>query len=330
MLLGPGSRIPAVSPPELVGWPEIEVTRYRGVLLTSMLAGAVMTPDPGPRPVTQDLPRVQSATGLQLLVADEHASPTLRLVLPGHPVSDRAIEVVFPEHVTALRHGRTEAEHLYLWQPGPRGDRPRWRRMGNTLEYERDLPGSIHLLARATLEPDGVRFHYEFRNGSAVPYDMIYAVTDPRLSGAFHDVRLERTYVHYPTGFALLAEETPSRLTLPLARWLPARYLAAFTWPVPAQRVERRGDGITYYNTARAVDQPLIATRSTDGVWMVASFAREPGNVWTNPELTCQHVDPQTALGPGRSAVVELKLLVLRGSLDDVLRRVVAQRDSLR
>jgi hypothetical protein len=278
----------------------------------------------------QDLPHVETATGLRLLVADEHANPTLRIVLPGHAASDRAIEVIFPEHVTAVRRGSSNAEHLYQWRPESRGDRPAWRRVGNALQYERGLAGPIHFLARATLEADGVRFHYEFRNESAVAYNMIYAVTDPRLTSGFHDVRLERTYVHYPTGFALLGAETPGRLTMPLESWLPARYLAAFTWPVPSQRVENRSDGITYYNTAHAVDQPLIATRSMDGVWVVASFARNPGNVWTNPELTCQHVDPQTALSPHQTAVVEMKILVLRGSLEDVLQRVVSQRGSLK
>jgi hypothetical protein len=63
--------------------------------------------------------------------------------------------------------GSSDAGHLYQWRPGSRGDRPLWRRLGNALEYERDLPGQIHLLARATLEADGVRFHYEFRNESA-------------------------------------------------------------------------------------------------------------------------------------------------------------------
>jgi hypothetical protein len=80
---------------------------------------------------------------------------------------------------------------------------------------------------------------------------------------------------------------------MPLDEWLPARYLASFTWPVPAQRVERRGDGIAYYNKSRAVDVPFIATLSTDSEWVIASFARELGNVWSNPELTCRHVDPQ-------------------------------------
>jgi hypothetical protein len=179
------------------------------------------------------------------------------------------------------------------------------------------------------LEEDGVRFHYEFSNHSGVAYDMIYAVTDPRLTSTFHDVRLERTYVHHADGFELLASESPGRLTMPLDQWLPARYLASFTWPVPALRIERRTDGITYYNKSRPVDQPFIATLSADSAWVVASFAREAGNVWSNPELTCQHVDPQTSLAPRGRATLEMKILVLRGSLDEALRRARSQRASL-
>ena len=157
----------------------------------------------------------------------------------------------------------------------------------------------------------------------------VSAVTDPRLTGMFHDVRLERTYVHLADGFDLIASETPARLTMPLDRWLPARYLASVTFPVPTRLVEQRDDGITYYVKSRAADEPFIATRSTDGGWVVASFAREAGNVWSNPELTCQHVDPQTALAPGQQATLEVKILVIRGSLDDALHRAIQQRGSL-
>jgi hypothetical protein len=278
----------------------------------------------------RDSARVQNAAGLQLLVVAENTQPSLRIVLPGHPPSDRSIEVLFPEHVTGVKHGSSVAEQLYVFRPGLQTPGPSWRRVGRALEYERDLAGGVHLLARATLEDDGVRFHYEFANNSAVAYDMIYAVTDPRLTSVFHDARLERTYVHHADGFDLLASETPNRVTMPLNQWFPARYLAAFTWPISAQRVEHRADGITYYTKSRAVDQPFIATRSIDGTWVVASFAREPGNVWSNPELTCQHVDPQTSLASAGRATLEMKILILQSSLDDVLQRVIQQRRTLR
>jgi len=276
-----------------------------------------------------DADTLQNANGLRLLVAAEITQPTLRIILPGQAASDRSIEVLFPEHVTAVRHGSSTAEHLYLYGTGRQGDRPLWSRRGQALQYGRDLPGGVSMLARAALEEDGVRFHYEFTNTSTVGYDMITAVTDPRLTGILHDVRLERTYVHHPEGFELLASEVPSRLTAPLEQWLPARVLASFTWPVAMQRSERREDGITYYNKARRVDVPFIATLSTDRAWVVASFAREPGNVWSNPELTCQHVDPQTSLLPGQHVAVEVKMLVLPGSLDGALQRARRQRASL-
>ena len=272
---------------------------------------------------------VQVASGMRLVVANNNTCPTLHIVLPGHPDSDRTIEVLFPEHLTVRKYGETEAKHLYLFQPGVRGNLTGWRQVGQCLEYEKNFEGGLHMLARATLEDDGVRFRYEFVNRSKTAYEMIYAPTDPRLTSIFHDVRLERTYVHHKEGFDLLASETPSRLTMPLDQWLPARYLASFTWPIPPKRVERRDDGITYYNKSRAVDEPLVVTLSTDGKWVVASFTQTTGNVWSNPELTCQHVDPQVSLAPGASAVMETKVLVFPGSLGDVLSKVDAQRQTL-
>jgi hypothetical protein len=272
---------------------------------------------------------VQNGTGLRLLVANEK-NPALAIVLPGYRATDRSIEVIFPEHVTAKLHGSSEPEHLYLFTGVQRAQKPVWHRTGNSIEYERDLDGGVHFLARATLEDDGVLFHYEFLNRSDTAYDMIYAVTDPRLTGNFHDVRLERTYVHHKNGFDLLASETPARLTMPLSQWLPSRYLDSFTWPVPKESVELRSDGITYYNKSRAVDEPLIATFSTDRKWVVASFTRTTGNVWSNPELTCQHVDPVTSVAAGQTAATEVKILILKGTLDDVLRNVEAERTSLR
>jgi hypothetical protein len=305
----------------------VEQKGMRKRLLLSLLASVFFSPAGR----TQAPPAVQNASGMRLVVADENSYPTLRVVLPDHPDSDKTIEVIFPEHVTVRHVGDTEGKHLFLFQPGQHGDRPAWRQVGRSLQYEKDFAGGLHMLATAMLEDDGVRFSYEFVNRSQLVYEMIYAPTDPRLTSMFHDVRLERTYVHHKDGFDLLASETPSRLTIPLDQWLPGRYLASYTWPIPAKKVEKRNnDGITYYNKSRAVDEPLIATVSSDGKWVVASFTRTTGNVWSNPELTCQHVDPQIPLAVGASAAMETKLLVFQGSLHDVLKKVDSQRQSLR
>jgi len=273
---------------------------------------------------------LENAGGLRLIVDADNSRPMLRIVLPGHADTDRSIEVIFPEHVTARQQGQVTARQLYLFRPGLQNDRPVWSQAGQSVEYGMLLPGTIAFVARATLDADGVRFHYEFRNPSDVSYDMIYAVTDPRMTGRLHDERLERTYVHHANGFDLLASETPGRLSMPLAEWLPARYLVSYTWPVPGERVSRPGDGITYYNKSRAVDESFIATLSDDRAWTVASFARETGNVWSNPALTCQHVDPQVALPAKGGAVTESKMLIVRGSVEDAHTRAVAQRASLK
>ena len=275
----------------------------------------------------QSLSPVRNADGMRLIVADQKA-PTLRILLPGAPDDDKSIEIIFPEHVTARLHGSSEADHLYLFTSPE--SRPTWHQGTSSLEYEMNLEDGIHFLARARLQEDGVLFHYEFTNGSQKSYDMIYAVTDPRLTGIFHDARLERTYVHHKQGFELLASETPGRVTMPLNQWLPSRYLDSYTWPVPKQLVERRDDGITYYNKSQPVDEPMVATLATDRKWVVASFSRTTGNVWSNPELTCQHVDPVTPLPPGGKAGLEIKILVFRGTLEDAVTKVRAQREGLK
>jgi hypothetical protein len=254
----------------------------------------------------------------------------MAIALSGAPSSQPEIRVLFPEHVTAKKKGATDAERLYLFRPGMQAEKPTWKRFRDSFEYQRDFSAGIHMLARATLEEDGVLFHYEFENHSDVEYVMITAVTDPRMTGVFHDVRLERTYVHRKGGFALLAAETPDRLTMPLNQWLPSRYLDSYTWPVPKERVERRGDGINYYNASQPVDVPLIATVSSDHKWVVASFTNTTGNVWSNPELTCQHVDPERPLPPRAKVEWDVKILVFHGSLDQVLNKVESQRPSLK
>jgi hypothetical protein len=273
---------------------------------------------------------VDRATGIRIQVVTEDTLPALKIVLPGRPASDPGVLVLFPEHVTVREHGKTDSKHLYLFRPGTQSRGPVWRRVGQSLQYEMELTGSVRMIARATLDPDGVRFHYDFVSTSKVDYDVIQAVTDPRMiSPQFHDLRLERTFVHHADGFDLLASETPARLTQPLNQWLPNRYRASYTWPIEPLRVEKKEDGITWYNKSRRVDEPFLATKSIDGKWILATLTHDPGNVWSNPELTCQHADPATSLKAGGHAGLELKILILQGALEDVLIDVRQQRDQM-
>jgi hypothetical protein len=295
----------------------------RSILLCFLLVAVCLSQQ-------QDL-RLVNANGVRLTVDKENDMAALRIYLPDESDSGPGIFVLFPEHVTAREHGKEDATHLYLFRVGRQSSHPEWHRIGQSLEYEAQLAQGISMKARATLENDGIRYSYQFTNHSSVDYDMMQAVTDPRmLSAYFKDVRLERTYVHHKTGFELLAAETAERISMPLNRWLPNRYRASYTWPVEAQRTTKGDDGITFYNKSRAVDEPFIATKSTDGQWVMATFSYDPGNVWSNPELTCQHADPQIALHPGQTRGYELKTLVMRGTLEQVLADVRMQRASLR
>jgi len=283
------------------------------------------------RSVAQQLVLVEAKSGIRLEVAKEDALPALRVALPGQPSSDPGILVLFPEHITAREHGKTGSERLYLFRPGREGPRPAWRVAGQSLAYEMELPHGMRLTARAVLEGDGIRFQYDFLNPSKTDYDMIQAVTDPRmLSPYFRDVRLERTYVHHREGFDLLASETPARLTMPLGEWLPNRYRVSYLWPIEANRIEKKEDGITWYNKSRRVDEPFLATKSVDGKWIMATFSEDPGNLWSNPELTCQHADRETALKAGAHSTVDLKILLLSGTVDDVLATVRRERSRAR
>jgi len=264
-------------------------------------------------------------------VATEHSDPSLWLNVSDEPSGQDAVLVLLPEHVTVRRRGTNEAEHLYFWRPDQSGSRSSWTHVRNTLQYEKEFAPGIHFLAQVSLEPDGVLYHYEFVNQSDVDFDSVQAITDPRMiSPLFHDVRLERTYVHGPQGFVLLASDMPERLTMPLNQWLPNRYRISYTWPIEKTRVQKQVDGITFFNASNRTDEPVIATLSTDRHWIMATFSRNPGNLWTNPDLTCQHADPEIALPRHSKGAIEEKTLLFLGTLDDVVTKVRQQRATLK
>jgi hypothetical protein len=275
------------------------------------------------------MPVAQNASGVEMRIDTKDKDPALSVTVPDGPADDRTFEILLPEHVTVRPHGQADAQHLYVYGRDSASTAVEWKKVGNGFEYAKEF-GAVHFIARATLVGDGILFRYEFANGGTTDYDMVTAVTDPRFRAVFYDPRLERTYVHRKDGFALLASSTPERLTMPLKEWFPVRYLASYTAPIPAELIERRSDGITYRYSPERVDEPMIATLSEDGAWVAASFSRDPGNVWSNPELTCQHVDPQVPLPPGGRAQYEMKILIFKGTLHDALKKVSAQVSDLK
>jgi len=104
-----------------------------------------------------------------------------------------------------------------------------------------------------------------------------------------------------------------------LQKWLPCRYLVSYTWPVNPVPIQKDEDGNTRYNVSKKTDRPVIATLSHDGKWVSATYTRETGNLWTNPERSCQHADPAVNLGPGETKTLELKTFILKGNLGRLL-----------
>ena len=273
---------------------------------------------------------VVSPSGLRMRVAEEHSDPTIWLSVPGESSGENAVLVLLPEHVTVRRHGTSDAQHLYLWRPGNHGTRQHWVRIGDALQYESNIGFGLHFLARASAQPDGVLLRYEFTNNSDVDFDSVQAVTDPRMvSPLFHDVRLERTYVHEHGRFALLASDMPQQVNMPMDKWLPNRYRISYSWPAERVRVQKQPDGITFFNAQDRADEPFLATVSADTKWILATFSRNPGNLWTNPDLTCQHADPDISLTRQSKGIAEEKMLLFQGTLEDVLSKVKARRGDL-
>jgi hypothetical protein len=304
--------------------------RVLGVLSTCFVILLACSGTARSQPSSDEL-AVVSPSGFRMRVAEQDSDPTLWLSVPGEASGQNAVLVLLPEHVTVRRHGTKEAQHLYMWQPGKRGARPHWVRIGDALQYESDLALNIRFLARASAQPDGVLLHYEFTNNSDVDFDSVQAVTDPRMvSPLFHDARLERTYVHENGRFSLLASDMPQRLSMPMNKWLPNRYRISYSWPVEQVRAQKQPDGVTFFNAQARVDEPFLATVSVNRKWIMATFSRKPGNLWTNPELTCQHADPDISLSSHSKGSVEEKILLLRGTLEDVLSKVTAQRGRLK
>lgn len=253
--------------------------------------------------------------------------PLLKILLPDQNDSERGIEVEFPEHVTGISSVTNNPEHLYLVTRGNanKWTMPVWKVENNSLVYETKLNDNITMIAKARLTPDGVEYNYSFTNHSGISYNNLQAVTCVKLYSVFSDTLLQRTYVHHVSGFDLLASETPERLTMPLNKWLPCRYLVSYTWPVAPDRVRKNEDSITLYNKSQKVDKPFIATLSHDKKWIAATYTKETGNLWTNPERSCHHADPSVLLKPGESKSLQLKTFIFKGRLDDLLQYIDSQ-----
>jgi len=268
-------------------------------------------------------------SGVQLMVSKSEV-PQIKILLPEQPLTDRGIEIEFPEHTFGrLRENKEVLRFFLMGSPRPEWQaQPQWKKEGNALTYYMAFKSGVTLSATATMEPDGIRLTYLAKNNTDLDFEEFQAPTCVKLYSEFYDLFLERTYVHHAEGFDLLASETPERLSMTKEQWLPCRYLVPFTLPVvPVERrVEQKEDGITWRHKLRKVDAPFIATISHDGRWVAATHTFQAPNVWTNPERTCHHADPDTPLPSRGTAQLSLKVYLCKGSLQGVWAKITRAR----
>src|SRR5262252_10287997 len=93
-----GDRTLVASKPPPESWPGFRLPEVVRISAFVLLVSVQIACGQG-TPRTDSL---RNKAGVQLLVADRDV-PKLRIVLPGHSTTDAAIEVLFPEHVTALK-----------------------------------------------------------------------------------------------------------------------------------------------------------------------------------------------------------------------------------
>ncbi len=78
---------------------------------------------------------------------------------------------------------------------------------------------------------------------------------------------------------------------------------------------------------ARSMSQLSSPRVARDGGWIAATCTRETGNVWSNPERTCQHAPISSApLAPGATVRLEVKTFVAKAGLAEILGLVRAER----
>jgi hypothetical protein len=265
---------------------------------------------------------VINQTGIRI---SANAGPAIRVSLPGRAEETAAV-IEMPEHAWRKKTKGDEPDWFYRMYTNEARWKgiPTWSRENNARSYRMSLPSGVTLMARATLERDGVAIGYEIVNPDNVGFVETQAPTCIKLYRPFTDVFLERTYVHHPGGLDLLASETPERLAKNAEEWLPCRYIVRCSRAaaVPAKRMERQPDGITRYYKMRAADAAFLATESNPKGWVAATHSLDSPDVWTNPARTCHHADSGAPLPARSSAKLSLKLYLLPGGVEEAWARV--------
>jgi hypothetical protein len=269
---------------------------------------------------------IANSLGIRVSPHGDRGVPALDVSLPDGTI---AAVIEMPEHAWRKKSKTGEPDWFYrMYTNDARVQgRAEWFREDNALAYRMSLPSGVTLRARAALDADGVTIEYEIANPDSEAFAETEAPTCIKLYHPFTDVFLERTWVHHPDGLALMAWETPERMSKNAEEWLPCRYIVRCSpeAPAPAKRVERQPDGVTRYSKLRAADTAFLATESSPPGWVAATHSLTSPDVWTNPARTCHHADSGAPLPARGIAKLTLKLYVMRGNAQVAWSRVAAR-----
>ena len=136
-----------------------------------------------------------------------------------------------------------------------------------------------------------------------------------------------------PSGFDLLASESPERLTQPVKEWVQSRYHAFLVVPKGPREIKMEP---LPHAPSRLFDE----LRERAGRLMIRSSPRprwigngswrpitpRPKLYGADPQWTCQHSDPKAPLAAHGRVQLEVKVFVFRGGLADLPPRLAAER----
>ncbi len=184
--------------------------------------------------------------------------------------------------------------------------------------------GRISYSLRLIPAADSVDVEMTIRNHTEFLWHEVFAFNclNPIQAPAFQDWKLERTYMSRQSKPFCMAQTTRVKGHMPtVGFYLPERIKTG------EESVFLRGFGAT---SPDRTDGSWIVTLSEPAGTYMAATAMETGFLFDNLDRCCLHAAPSFGdLGPGETTTTVSRLYLARGTLDDFLKRLEADRPEL-
>lgn len=184
--------------------------------------------------------------------------------------------------------------------------------------------GRIFYTLRLLPTADYVDVEMTVRNHTEFLWHDVFAFNclNPIEARAFQDWKLERTYMSAQGKPRCLAQTTRVKGHMPtVGFYLPERVA------VGTESVFVRGFGAT---SPDRTDGPWIVTLAEPAGAYMAATAMEAAFLFDNLDRCCLHAAPSFGdIGPGEGSTTVSRLYLAKGTLDDFLRRLAADRPGL-